>query len=129
MNPEILNIILTGLSIIVTGLCSWATAALVALLNEKINDKKLARFVSRITLIVTDAVQCIYQEFVEVLKEQGKFDEVAQQEAKRRALVIIQGQLTNEMQTYIMENFGEIEAWISEKIEAVIYQLKRKSVE
>lgn len=128
MNPEVLNIILTGLSIIVTGLCSWATAALVSFLNEKIKDKKLARFVTRITLIVTDAVQCIYQEFVEVLKAEGKFDEAAQQEAKRRALAIIEGQLTNEMQAYITENFGEIEAWISEKIEAVIYQLKRKGI-
>lgn len=69
MNQELLNIILSGLGIIVTGLCSWATTALIALLNAKIKDKKLAMFLTKITIIVTDAVQAIQQDFVETLKE------------------------------------------------------------
>ena len=126
MNQEILNIILAGLSIIVTGLCSWGTTALINFLNAKIADKKLANFLSRTSLIVSDAVQSIYQEFVEVLKKEGKFDQEAQQEAKRRAMAIITGQLSTEMKKYIEGNFGEIEAWISEKIESTIYQLKKE---
>ena len=126
MNQEILNIILAGLSIIVTGLCSWGTTALINFLNAKIADKKLANFLSRTSLIVSDAVQSIYQEFVEVLKKEGKFDQEAQQEAKRRAMAIITGQLSTEMKKYIESNFGEIEAWISEKIESTIYQLKKE---
>ena len=126
MNQEILNIILAGLSIIVTGLCSWGTTALINFLNAKIADKKLANFLSRTSLIVSDAVQSIYQEFVEVLKKEGKFNQEAQQEAKRRAMAIITGQLSTEMKKYIESNFGEIEAWISEKIESTIYQLKKE---
>lgn len=124
MNPEILNIILSGVSVIITGLCSWATAALIAFLNEKIKDKKLATFLTKITIIITDAVQAIYQDFVQTLKEEGRFDEEAQRIAKARAMAIITGQLTDDMKNYIESNFGEIEAWISEKIESTIYALK-----
>ena len=126
MNQELLNVIITGLGVIVTGLCSWATTALINFLNAKIADRKLATFLTQIGVIVSDAVQSIYQEFVETLKEQGKFDVEAQQEAKRRAMVIINSQLTNDMKQYIEDNFGNVELWISEKIESVIYQLKKK---
>ncbi|MBO7732396.1 MAG: hypothetical protein J6S67_07580 [Methanobrevibacter sp.] len=126
MNQELLNVIITGLGVIVTGLCSWATTALINFLNAKIADRKLATFLTQIGVIVSDAVQSIYQEFVETLKEQGKFDVEAQQEAKRRAMAIINSQLTNDMKQYIEDNFGNVELWISEKIESVIYQLKKK---
>ena len=126
MNQELLNVIITGLGVIVTGLCSWATTALINFLNAKIADRKLATFLTQIGVIVSDAVQSIYQEFVETLKEQGKFDVEAQQEAKRRAMAIINSQLTNDMKQYIEDNFGNVELWISEKIESVIYHLKKK---
>ena len=129
MNQELLNVIITGLGVIVTGLCSWATTALINFLNAKIADRKLATFLTQIGVIVSDAVQSIYQEFVETLKEQGKFDVEAQQEAKRRAMAIINSQLTNDMKQYIEDNFGNVELWISEKIESVIYQLKKKKLE
>lgn len=125
MNQEILGIVISGLSIIVTGLCSWAVTTIVSWLNNKIKDEKLVSFLTRITNIVTDAVMAIYQEFVEVLKKEGKFDEAAQKEAKERAIAIINSQLTTEMKEYIETNFGEIESWLSEKIEAVIYGLKK----
>ena len=128
MNQEILNILIAGLSVIVTGLCSWGTSALINFLNAKIADKKLATFLTHTSVIVSDAVQSIYQEFVETLKEEGNFGPEAQQEAKRRAMAIITGQLTNDMKKYIEANFGEIELWISEKIESVIYQLKQQRI-
>ena len=125
MNQDVLAIIISGLSIIITGLCSWATAAFINFLNSKIADKKLVTFLSDTTMIVTDAVQCVYQTFVETLKEHGKFDEEMQREAKQRALDIIESQLTNEMRNYIEDHFGDIELWLSEKIESVIYSMKR----
>lgn len=127
MNQELLNIILAGVSVIVTGLCSWATAAFIAFLNEKIKDKKLATFLTKITIIITDAVQAIYQDFVQTLKDEGRFDEEAQRRAKARAMAIITGQLTEDMRRFIEENFGEIEQWISEKIESTIYALKSEN--
>lgn len=124
MNQEILNILLSGLSVIITGLCSWIAATLVKWLNEKISDKKYSDMLSQLIYIITDAVQCVYQEFVEVLKKEGGFTEEAQKEAKERAMNIIYSQLSEKMKQFIIDNYGNIETWLSEKIESVIYSLK-----
>ena len=63
------------------------------------------------------------------VKKDGKFDKEAQEEAKRRAICIINGQLTKDMKKFITENFGDIEEWIGKKIEAVIYNLKNQQKE
>ena len=44
-------------------------------------------------------------------------------------MAIITGQLSNEMRAFIEENFGEIEDWISEKIESAIYSMKLQKEE
>lgn len=124
MNQEILNILLSGLGVIITGLCSWIAATLVKWLNEKIADKKYSDMLGQLIYIITDAVQCVYQEFVEVLKKEGGFTEEAQKEAKERAMNIIYGQLSEKMKQFITDNYGNIEAWLSEKIESAIYSLK-----
>lgn len=126
MSQEILNILLSALGVIVTGLASWGVAMLTRWLNTKIKDKKLATFLTKITTIVTDAVMSVFQSFVQTLKDNGKFDEAAQKEAKEKAMTIITGQLTDDMKTFITENYGNIQTWISEKIESVLYSLKNK---
>lgn len=124
MPQEILNILLSALGIVVTGLVSWGVVVLTNWLNTKIKDKNLAMFLTKVTTIVTDAVKTVYQEFVEALKKDGKFDAEAQVKAKDKALAIIKQQLTDELKSYIETNFGDVEKWLGEKIEAVLYTLK-----
>ena len=61
-----------------TGLATWLTTFVVSLLNQKIKDKKLARWSSEVTMIIMNAVQTVFQEFVDVLKKEGKFTPEAQ---------------------------------------------------
>ena len=129
MNEALFNVLISVISLVATGLASWGVKALIDFLNTKIQDKKLANFLTKITVIVTDAVQAVFQSFVETLKENGKFDEKAQLEAKQKAIDIIKGQLTADMKQYIEANFGDIEEWISVKIESIIYALKRTPVQ
>ena len=110
---------------VATGLATWLTTFLVGLLNQKIKDKKLARWSSELLTIIMGAVQTVMQEFVSVMKKEGKFDEAAQKEAKERAYRIITAQLTAELKTYITDNFGDMKDYIMNQIEAAIYQLKR----
>lgn len=124
MPQEVLNIILSAVSILVTGLASWGVGVLISWMNSKIKDQKLAQHLTKITQIVTDAVMNVFQSFVETLKANGRFDEKAQEEAKDRALDIIQNQLTPELVDYIKENYGDVQEWLSNKIESVIYTLK-----
>ena len=127
MPQEVLNIILSAVSLVVTGLVSWGVSVLINFMNSKIKDAQAAKHLTQITQIVTDAVMNIFQSFVETLKNNGKFDEAAQQEAKEKALAIIQSQLTDELKAYIQDNFGDMKQWLMSKIEAIIYTLKNKN--
>lgn len=124
MPQEVLNIILSALSIVVTGLASWGVSVLINWMNVKIKDQTLVNHLSAITQIVTDAVMNVFQSFVETLKRNGTFDEAAQKEAKEKAMAIIESQLTGELRKYIADNYGDVQEWLNNKIESVIYSLK-----
>lgn len=122
---EVLNIILSAVSIIVTGLATWGVKAFTSWIGTKIKDEKLAKYLTQITEITSDAVMNIYQSFVETLKANGKFDAEAQKQAKKAALNIIESQLTDELKGFIVDNYGDMRTWLENKIEAVIYTLKK----
>lgn len=125
MSQEILNIVLSAISIVITALASWGVGVFITWMNSKIKDQTLARHLTAITRIITDAVMNVFQSFVQTLKTQGKFDEAAQKEAKQRAMDIILKQLTPELTKYIEDNHGDVQDWLNNKIEAVIYDLKQ----
>ena len=125
MPAEFTTILWSVVGIILTGLATWLTTAGVSFLNQKIKDKKLARWASALWQIVMNAVQAVQQEFVDTLKKNGKFDEAAQKEAKERAYNVVVSQLTPELKSYIEENFGDMREYILNQIESMIYQLKR----
>ncbi len=124
MQQEILNIVLSALGIIVTGLVGWAVAAATAYLNSKLKDKKMAQMLSKILAIVGDAVKSIFQQFVETLKDEGKFNAEAQRKAKEAAMTIINSQLTPELYQFIKDNYGNVEEWLHNQIETAIYNFK-----
>lgn len=108
-----------------TALASWLTATGISFLNQKIKDKKLARWSSEVFQIIMNAVQTVFQTFVDTMKKEGKFDEKAAKEAKERAYKIITSQLTPELQEYITSNFGDMKEYLMNQIEAMIYSLKK----
>ena len=126
MPQEVLNIILSAVSVVVLGLASWGVTILTSFINSKMKDKKMAAFLTKIINIVNDSVKTIFQEFVEILKQEGRFDETKQKQAKEKALQIINSQLTPELIDFVQSNYGDVEAWISNQIEVAIYNLKNK---
>lgn len=124
---KVLNIILAGVSIIVTGLASWGVAVFTNWINSKMKDKKMAALLAQAMQIVADAVKLIFQEFVEVLKKNGKFDEAAQKEAKEKATKIIMNKFTPELKEFITANYGDISTWVNDQIEVAIYNFKNSS--
>lgn len=126
MMEQWLQIVIAGVSVIVTGLASWGVAAFTTWINSKMKDKKMAQMLSDIFGIITDVVMEIFQTYVEALKKSGKFDEAAQIMAKDKAMEKIMTRLSDTMKEYIEEHYGDIRAWISEQIEVAIYQLKNK---
>lgn len=124
MPQEIQNILLSALGVIITGLATWLSTYIVKLLNEKIKDKQFARWLSQIIEIITNAVKCTYQTYVEALKDKNMFTKEAQEEALKRTLQSVKSQLSQESIKFIEDNFGDVEKWLIEKIESIIYSLK-----
>ncbi len=112
---------------VVAGLATWLTTVIITWLNNKIKNNKLAMWSTAVTKIIMEAVQSVFQTYVEALKKEGKFTEAEQRIANEKALSIIKLQLTDELRKYITENFGDMEVFLKEQIEAMIYQLKIQS--
>lgn len=119
------QILWSAVGILVTGLVSWLVVVVTNFFNTKIKDKKAAKWATDIFTIVTNAVQSVFQSFVDTLKKQQKFDKQAQEEAKQKAYTIIMTQLTPELQKYIQDNFGDMKEYIMNMIESAIYTLKK----
>lgn len=121
---QLWTILWSALGIIVTGLISWATTALVTWLNTKIKDKKMAQHATAVFEIVMNSVKTIAQTYVDTMKKEGKFTKENQEKAFQMALDLIKGQLTPELIKYIQDNFGDLELYLKTQIESVIFNLK-----
>ena len=115
----------SAVGIIITGLATLLVTVTTNWINSKIKDKKLAKMLSDMNAIFINTVMLIFQTYVEALKKDNKFTEATQIEAKEKARKIIESQLTEEMVSYIKENFGDVEEYINNRIETTIYTLKR----
>ena len=124
MPQEVLNIIWSAVGVIITGLLSWATTALVGLLNSKIKDTKVKKWATDIAQIVMNSVMTITQTYVDNLKKENAFTKEAQQEAFRKCLELVQIQITPELKKYIEDNFGDMQVYLKTQIEAMIKSFK-----
>ena len=118
------DIIISAVSIIVTGLVSWGVAKLIELINSKIGDANAKAMLTAAVTTVTDVVKQVFQTYVEALKGQNAFTEEAQKKALADALETIKSILPEKVKEYLTENYGNIDAWLTTQIEAVIYNLK-----
>ena len=66
----------------------------------------------------------MFQTYVESLKKEGAFTSEKQKEALAKCLTIIEGSLSTELKDYIVNNYGDMEAYLKTLIESTIYSLK-----
>lgn len=118
------DIIISAVSIIVTGLVSWGVAKLIELINSKIGDANAKAMLTAAVTTVTDVVKQVFQTYVEELKGKDAFTKEEQKKALAKALETIKAILPENVKNYLTENYGNIEAWITTQIEAAIYNLK-----
>lgn len=118
------SILWTVLSIVLTALVSWGVERLIAFINSKISNTKYAKYLTDAVEVVTRAVKSTYQTYVQSLKGENMFDESAQKEALSKAKDMAMSQLSTGLQSYISQNFGDVETWLCGTIESVIYDLK-----
>lgn len=119
---EIFIKIIVGIAV---ALLSWLGERIIVLINSKIKNDKIARYLSNATLVVTDAVKATQQEIVDTLKKEGKFDLEAQSVALETTKSKIRQNLTEQTKAFIEENYGNFEMWMETAIHATLFNIKK----
>lgn len=125
MNEILLNILSVVVTVVVLPLISIAGGKLVKLINSKIKNSEEAKLLSKATEIVTSAVKSVFQTYVESLKKSGVFNEEAQKTALSKAKDSALSEMNEDVKTYIEDTYGNLDAWLTTEIEALINTLKK----
>ena len=124
MNQILLNVLATVVTAIILPLISFLGYKLSTFLTTKIKNEKAANFLKQASEIVINAVRSVFQTYVESLKNSGSFNSEAQKIAFNLAKNIITKQMTEELKTFIITNYGDLDEWIRNQIESSINLLK-----
>ncbi len=124
MNQILLNVLAAVTTCIILPLISFLGIKLSQWLSTKIKDEKAQALFAKAIGIVTNAVQVTFQTYVESLKNSGSFGKEEQAIAFDKAKAIITSELTEELKNFITQNYGDLQKWIANQVEATIYKLK-----
>lgn len=91
-----------------------------AKIQTNIGDATLNKYMAMLTQTISDCVIATNQTYVESLKQQGKFDLDAQKEAFNLTRDAVLAILSQEAQTYLSTAVGDLNAYITKKIEAEV---------
>lgn len=88
--------------------------------NEKISD-----LLYQAEDLIVNVVTSVNQTYVDVLKEEGRFDEEAANKAKGMALDAIKEMLTEKMKWAIEETYKDVNAYLETAIESSVRTAKK----
>ena len=89
-------------------------------LKQKTNDDTTKKYLDMLNDTIASAVLTTTQTYVEALKKEGKFDLEAQKIAFAKTYEAVMKMLTDEAKKYIVESVGDLETYITNKIEAEV---------
>lgn len=124
MNEILLNILSVIVTAVILPLISYLGFRLTTYLNNKIKDEKARTLLTKATEIVTNATRSVFQTYVESLKAAGSFGPESQKTALTKAKNIVLSELASDVKEFITTNYGDLNDWITNQIEATINLLK-----
>lgn len=89
-------------------------------IKTNIDDTTLKKYMDMLTQTITDCVIATNQTYVESLKAQGKFDAEAQKKAFELTSNAVMEILSADAQEYLSSAVGDLNAYITKKIEAEV---------
>ena len=92
--------------------------------NQTIDSEIALKYNSMIYDTIISCIIATNQTYVESLKEQGKFDKEAQKIAFSKTYNAVISLLSSEAQKYIKETYGDLQLYLTEKIEAEVARHK-----
>ena len=87
-------------------------------LKQKTKDETTQKYLDMLDETISNAVLATTQTYVESLKKQGKFDMEAQKVAFKQTYDAVMKVLTADAVKYVTESVGDLEIYITNKIEA-----------
>lgn len=113
------------LGVLTTFIVKWINAKRNEL-QTTIDDATLNKYLTLLSETITSCVIATNQTYVDSLKAQGKFNKEAQEEAFRMTSQAIMDILTDDAKEYLAQVFGDLEAYLKQKIEAEVNLNKSK---
>ena len=89
-------------------------------IKQKTNNEVANKYLDMLDDTIANAVLATTQTYVDSLKSAGKFDLEAQKEAFKKTYDAVMKVLTDEATTYIVTAVGDLETYITNKIEAQV---------
>lgn len=123
------NLIIQIVSVILATLGAWVLTKVKSLINAKIKNENARSLLNAATNVITNVVKATYQTYVEAIKGTDAWTKDAQEKALQDAVTAARSQLSEEVEKYISDNFGDVETWIKSTVEATLYNLKNKTTE
>lgn len=123
------SIIIQIISLVLAALGAWVLAKVKSLINTKIKNEKARALLNSATAVVSNVVKATYQTYVESIKGTDAWTKAAQEKALQDAVTSARSQLSEEVEKYISDNFGDVETWIKSLVETTLYNLKNKPTE
>ena len=121
------NILYAIITAAVPVLTVYACKFLQALYEEhkgKIKNETIRTVLGNVTDMIASAVTTTTSTYVKNLKAEGLFDADAQKEAFNKTYEAVKQQLTAESKEIIEQVYGDIEAYLTNKIEELVETLK-----
>lgn len=96
-------------------------------LRNKTNSDKLDQCIAELEYVTRRAVLTTTQTFVHELKAQGKFDEEAQKTAFNKTKHALLKMLSEEAYAALERNIGDVDTYIDNMIESIVYEDKQNA--
>ena len=94
-------------------------------IDSKITDDKNSKYVKMLTSTITECVISTNQTYVDNLKGQNVFDKEAQKKAFEMTYNKVMNILTEEAKEYLAEVYGDLDIYITSKIESEVNFFKK----
>lgn len=106
-------------------LCNWLVS-LSKTNKVKIKNEKAQATIGLVTDAIVAAVETTTSTYVKQLKAENLFDADAQKKAFNMTFEAVKKQLTEDSKKIIAETYGDVETYITNKIEQFVEELKKK---
>ena len=115
------------MEVVVIPLLGILTAYVVKIVNAKLEEISAShknelekKYIDMLNDTISDCVIATTQTYVESLKKQGRFDVEAQKEAFNQTYNAVMSILSEEAKKYLNEAIGDLNLYITQKIEAEV---------